>query len=155
MKEGIRQFRSRSMMAPGHRLQQNMRPGLVSFIGALSKKKTKVSLPGVCCSCEKKRSLCARATGFFFGPCLTVFAFVGDTRGAIINDVMFFGKEVKKWLYFKRKSGGYEPSWFAQLFCCSLPLPHSVRKGKQRKLQATCTQPSGLWYLHWLQSFWH
>lgn len=72
-------------MAPG--LGRSRICGGLSLLWSAIKKSK--PLFGVCCSCEKKRSLCARATGFFLLPPQAVFAFVGDTRGAIINDVMF------------------------------------------------------------------
>lgn len=72
-------------MAPG--LGRSRICGGLSLLWSAIKKSK--PLPGVCCSCEKKRSLCACATGFFLLPPQAVFAFVGDTRGAIINDVMF------------------------------------------------------------------
>ena len=57
--------------------QQNMRR-TVTFVERYQKSKP---LPGVCCSCEKKRSLCARATGFFY--CLRkLFLPLWVTQGA-------------------------------------------------------------------------
>lgn len=72
-------------MAPG--LGRSRICGGLSLLWSAIKKSK--PLPGVCCSCEKKQSLCARATGFFYCLRKLFFAFVGDTRGAIINDVMF------------------------------------------------------------------
>ena len=52
--------------------------GLSLLWSAIKKSKP---LPGVCCSCEKKRSLCARATGFFY--CLRkLFLPLWVTQGA-------------------------------------------------------------------------
>lgn len=42
-----------------------------------------------CAVPAKKSGACARVPRAFLLPPQAVFAFVGDTRGAIINDVMF------------------------------------------------------------------
>lgn len=56
------------------------------FCGALSKKAS----PFLGCAVPAKKSgACVRVPRAFLLPPQAVFAFVGDTRGAIINDVMF------------------------------------------------------------------
>lgn len=56
------------------------------FCGALSKKAS----PFLGCAVPAKKAEPVRAChGLFLLPPQAVFAFVGDTRGAIINDVMF------------------------------------------------------------------
>ena len=64
-------------MAPG--LGRSRICGELSLLWSAIKKSK--PLPGVCCSCEKKRSLCARATGFFY--CLRkLFLPLWVTQGA-------------------------------------------------------------------------
>lgn len=72
-------------MAPG--LGRSRICGGLSLLWSAIKKSK--PLPGVCCSCEKKAEPVRACHGLFLLPPQAVFAFVGDTRGAIINDVMF------------------------------------------------------------------